>query len=117
MKRTIRVMSTLLALCLALASLAACAAKQPSNGFVDGEVGTNADSNSSFWDGVMGAPSMKDEALKPEAPGDGAYGGAMDDVADGEAAEGAPSGGASGSHGGIGGGTSFEQQAGQLTGS
>jgi len=117
MKRMIRVMSALLALCFALASLAACAAKQPSNGFVDGEVGTNADSNSSFWDGVMGAPSMKDEALKPEAPGDGAYGGAMDDVADGEVAEGAPSGGASGSHGGMGGGTSFEQQAGQLTGS
>ena len=121
MKRNYRIWTALLAVCFLLSGLIGCAAEPPSggvsNGLADGEVGTNAGESEDkpFWDGWFDSSS----AMKPSAPGaaDGADDSAEGDYIYGGAAEEAPSGGVSGSHGGKGEGTSFEQQAGQLTGS
>jgi hypothetical protein len=115
MKQMIRILCAGMALCLVLCGLASCAGEQP-GGFLDGEIGSNADSNG----GLMGAPSSKGEALMPSAPGaddstaDGDY--VWGDVAEGDMpGESDISGKGDGMIGDSTGG-SFEHQAGQLTG-
>jgi hypothetical protein len=115
MKQMIRILCAGMALCLVLCGLASCAGEQP-GGFLDGEIGSNADSNG----GLMGAPSSKGEALMPSAPGaddsaaDGDY--VWGDVAEGDIpGESDISGKGDGMIGDSTGG-SFEHQAGQLTG-